>query len=137
MRVVSKIDAEGLLLEDVLLEDGAALPPGHIEERTPPGFHRPKWTGSAWTEGMTGAEILANAKSAKRDELARAFVGANTALYPEVEDAFSIWLAVPEYAADPNATRPTQIRANIAQLRDRLAAVEAATTVAGVEAVAW
>ena len=38
MRVVSRVDgaAEGLYVEDVLLEDGAPLPQGCVESR-PPG----------------------------------------------------------------------------------------------------
>ena len=137
MRTVSRIDAGGYFAGDVLLTDGQDAPQDTVATRPQEGFYRPRWTGTTWTEGMAVSGLLVAAKAAKRAELAGAFVGANTALYPEVEDVFSIWLAVPEYAADPNATRPTAIRANITRLRDRLAAVEAATTVAGVEAVAW
>jgi hypothetical protein len=74
-------------------------------------------------------------KARKRAELSRAFVEANTALYPEVESGFAIWLAVPEYAASPNGERPQSVRANISRLRKRLAAVEAASTVAEVEVI--
>ncbi len=99
--------------------------------------------GSVWDAAtakprlVNDAEKLAAAKEAKRAELARAFVAANTALYPETAPEYAIWLAVPEYAATPNAERPQAIRANIARLRDRLATVNAATTLEAVGAVAW
>lgn len=99
--------------------------------------------GSVWDAAtakprpVNDPEKLGAAKEAKRGELARAFVSANTALYPETAPEYAIWLAVPEYAATPNAQRPQAIRANIARLRVGLAAVEAATTVAAVVAVVW
>lgn len=137
MRTVARINADGLFVEDVLLGDGQEMPPSCIGSRPPEGFHAPKWTGSAWTEGKSQAERLVEAKEAKRAELARAFVAANTALYPEAAPEYAIWLAVPEYAATPNAQRPQAIRANIARLRERLAAVNAATTVEAVAAILW
>lgn len=132
--IFSRVDRDGRFIEDVVAE---ALPGGCIESRPPEGFQAPKWTGSAWTEGRAASEVLSDAKAAKRAELSRAFVEANTALYPETEAAFSIWLAVPEYAASPNGARPQAIRANIARLREKLAAVGAATTVERVRAVSW
>lgn len=86
---------------------------------------------------VNDADRLATAKEAKRAEIARAFVAANTALYPETAPEYAIWLAVPEYAATPNGQRPQAVRANIARLRERLAAVETANTLAAVSAVAW
>lgn len=85
----------------------------------------------------TAGEQLDKAREAKRAELSRAFVVANTTLYPETEPEYAIWLAVPEYAATPNGERPKAVRANITRLRERLAAVDAATSVAAVEAVRW
>lgn len=99
--------------------------------------------GSVWDASsgkprlLNVAEILAAAKEAKRSELARAFVAANTTLYPEVESEYAIWLAVPEYVASPSGTRPTVVRNNILRFQDRLSKVSAATTVAEVEAVTW
>lgn len=99
--------------------------------------------GAVWDAGtgkprpVNDAERLAAAKEAKRSELARAFVSANTVLYPETAPEYAIWLAVPEYAATPNGQRPQAIRANIARFRERLAAVNAASTLEAVAAVAW
>lgn len=132
--IFSRVDRDGNFIEDVVAE---ALPEGCIESRPQEGFHAPKWTGSSWTEGRAASEVLSDAKAAKLAELSRAFVEANTALYPETEAAFSIWLAVPEYAATPNGQRPQAIRANIARLRERLTAVNTASTVEAVAAVAW
>lgn len=86
---------------------------------------------------VNDAEKLGAAKEAKRAELALTFVSANTALYPETAPEYAIWLAVPEYAATPNAQRPQAIRTNIARLTVRLAAVNTATTVEAVVAVVW
>lgn len=86
---------------------------------------------------VNDAEKLAAAKESKRAEIARAFVVANTTLYPETAPDYAIWLAVPEYAATPNGQRPQAIRANIARLRVGLTAVEAASTVAAVVTVTW
>jgi hypothetical protein len=41
MRAVARVDAQGLYLEDVLIEDGAQLPEGCVE-RPPDGFHHPR-----------------------------------------------------------------------------------------------
>jgi hypothetical protein len=137
VKVVSRVDAAGLYMEDVVLTDSAALPPDHVEDRPSPGFHRPKWSGSEWVEGMAASEILASAKAAKRSELASAFVEACTNLYPEVDPTYAIWLAVPEYVENPRGTRPQAIKANIARLQDRLGKVNAATTVAEVGVIVW
>jgi hypothetical protein len=71
MRAVAKIDAQGFFIEDVLLEDGAPLPVGCVEDRPPEGLYFPKWTGSAWVEGKPESEILADTKAQKIDEFAR------------------------------------------------------------------
>lgn len=47
------------------------------------------------------------------------------------------YVAVPEYAATPNGERPKAIRASIVRLRERLATVDAATTVEALGAVSW
>jgi hypothetical protein len=65
MRAVSKVDAQGYFVSDVLLEDGEATPQGCIESRPPEGFYSPKWTGSEWVEGKPQAEILDDAKEQK------------------------------------------------------------------------
>ena len=66
MRVVARVDAAGRFVEDVLLEDGEALPEGCVETRPQDGFHVPRWTGSAWAEGKPDAEILASQRAGKR-----------------------------------------------------------------------
>ena len=139
MRIVSRIDARGFFVEDVILGDDGPPPAGCVEERPLAGFDRPRWNGSGWEEGepKTEARIVEETRDAKRAELARAFVGAQSALYPEVDPAHAVWLAVPEYAASPNGQRPQAIRANVARLRGKLAAVEAAATIEAVGAVSW
>lgn len=137
MRTAAKIDAAGFFVEDVLLEDNEPGPAGVVESRPAEGFHRPKWDGSGWVEGKSVSELLVDAKIAKRSEIARAFVAANTALYSEVQEEFSVWLALPEYAADPGAERPTQILANISQFQQKLVEVDAAMTIEEVEAISW
>lgn len=120
----------------------ASVPPGttasageKLVDDIPPGAVWDSATGKL--RPVNDADRLATAKEAKRAELAQAFVAANTALYPETAPEYAIWLAVPEYAAAPNSQRPQAVRANIARLRDRLAAVGTASTVAAVAALTW
>jgi hypothetical protein len=70
MRVVAKIDDQGLYVEDVLLEDNQPLPAGTVAQRPPEGFHAPKWNGSEWLEGKSEEEIVASLKDAKINEFA-------------------------------------------------------------------
>lgn len=137
MRVVARIGAQGYFSADVLVGDDEQAPPDTVETRPAAGFHRPRWDGTAWIEGMASADLLAAAKARKRSEIAQAFVEACTVLYPEIQDVFAIWLAVPEYAASPNGERPRAIRANIARLQDRLGAVAATATVEEVRGIVW
>jgi len=57
MKLVRKIDTNGLFVEDVILDDDTTLPPNLINTPVPGGFYRPKWTGKEWIEGMSQEEI--------------------------------------------------------------------------------
>jgi hypothetical protein len=70
MRAVSKVDAQGNFLEDVLVEEDAPIPAGCVSARPPEGFYSPKWTGSTWVEGKPEAEILEAARVTKIDSFA-------------------------------------------------------------------
>ncbi len=128
MRVVSRLDANGLFAEDVLLEDGQDLPAGCVEERPPEGFHAPRWDGSGWIEAKPEAEILAALKASKRAELEAVFVSGCEA------DFSSPWSALGALPTDP---RLPALKARAVAYREKLAAVEAATTEAEVEGVEW
>jgi len=57
MRKVLKIDSNGFYIEDIILQDGKAIPSDCIEITCPDGFYKPKWNGTAWVEGLAQAEI--------------------------------------------------------------------------------
>jgi hypothetical protein len=140
MRVVSKIDAGGLYTEDVLLEDGQALPSSCVEERPSEGFHRPKWDGSSWIEGKPTAEILEAAKASKRSQLKSAFRDhyepTFEAGFLEVDyilDRLRRNLAVPQAERD----KLTAVASGIDKLRGLFAQVNAAPQVAEVEGISW
>lgn len=57
MRKVIKVDANGLFAEDVILPDNEPTPEGCIDIECPAGFYKPKWTGTAWVEGLTQDQI--------------------------------------------------------------------------------
>jgi hypothetical protein len=59
LRKVLKINQDGIYIEDIILPDGAATPPGCIETPCPEGFFLPKWDGVSWVEGMTQEDITA------------------------------------------------------------------------------
>ena len=131
MRIVARVDESGLFVEDVLVEDNAALPAGCVEARPPAGFHLPRWTGSTWTEGKPAAEILAAERAGKRAEMEAAFAAECGAEFP------SPWVAVAALAADPRDARITALRARATKLRDKLAAVDSAATLEAVRAISW
>lgn len=135
MRVVARIDAQGTFVEDVLLEDGAALPEGTVDTRPPEGFHRPRWDGSKWVEGKPSAEILESLKVAKRSEMEQAFA-------TETAQSFgggSGWpgVMVGVLATNPQDTRISALRTRTQKLSQKLSDVSNATTTAGALAVAW
>lgn len=135
MRVASKIDAQGFFGGDVLLEDAQKLPAGCVESRPPEGYHRPRWTGSAWTEGKAGAEVLAVAKDSKKRQLEQAFADETAASF----GGGAAWagVMVGALATDARDARITALKARVVKLRDKLAAVEGATTIAEVETITW
>ena len=57
MNKVARVDLTGLFLEDVLLNEGQEVPANCISVEVPEGFYLPKWSGTAWVEGRTQAEI--------------------------------------------------------------------------------
>jgi hypothetical protein len=54
MKIGHTIDSNGFLTGDIL-EDSEIAP--QVTVICPDGFHKPKWNGSAWVEGLTQAEI--------------------------------------------------------------------------------
>lgn len=52
-----KIDANGLYVEDVLIEESYEQDSNIITVHCPDGFYLPKWNGTTWEEGMTQNEI--------------------------------------------------------------------------------
>ena len=57
MKYVRIIDENGLFLEDGFVEE---LTQFTIETPCNVGFHRPKWDGLQWGEGLTDEEIIKN-----------------------------------------------------------------------------
>lgn len=55
--IIAKIDEQGLFIEDILIKDNEETPTDCIEIPCPEGFHRPKWDGIGWVEGLTQEEI--------------------------------------------------------------------------------
>jgi hypothetical protein len=85
---VNRIDANGMFIEPMVLEDGQILTEtitdadGNVTIQpradiisvpVPEGFHHPKWDGSQWVEGKTDAELLEIAKAVKNAELESAY----------------------------------------------------------------
>ncbi len=57
MYKVIRIDANGLFVEDVLLEEGQDVPVDCIVIDVPEGLYLPKWDGTSWIEGKAQSEI--------------------------------------------------------------------------------
>ena len=131
MRVVSEVGPNGAYRTDVLVGDGAPLPPGCVESRPPSGLHSPRWDGSRWAEGKPAPEMLATAKHDKRAEIGVAFARECEADFP------SPWVAVGVLAANPIDPRVAALKSRVGKLQSKLAAVDGAATVAEVGAVAW
>jgi hypothetical protein len=53
MKKVLRIDANGLFVEDVILQDNEDVPTDCIETPCPDGFYHPRWDGAQWVEGGT------------------------------------------------------------------------------------
>jgi hypothetical protein len=69
---VSRIDKDGFYVEPVLLDDNLELfivKDDLVGVQCPDGFHRPKWDGTEWVEGLSTDEILVPLKKAVKDSL--------------------------------------------------------------------
>lgn len=60
MLQVFRIDGDGMYVEDVILRDGAEIPPDCVAIQ-PVGYHRPRWTGLAWSEGFADVNVVIRA----------------------------------------------------------------------------
>jgi hypothetical protein len=139
-RVVSKIDEGGFYVEDVLLEDGQALPESCVEERPQEGFHAPRWAGSQWTEGKPSAEIFEEAKAQKEAELRDAATG----WYETNIRSFEGSIVVAKYGRSGLTALNAEERvvfdgmnASYTRLKGLIVQVRGATTVAEVEDIRW
>ena len=56
MREAYKVDEQGFYIEPVLVQ-GNEVARGLIDVRIPEGFHKPKFNGTSWIEGITQAEL--------------------------------------------------------------------------------
>ncbi len=115
-----------------LIREAAEAQPGEVvvEQQPPPGS---VWeAASKRLRPRTDAENLAVAKEAKRAELHAAF-----ARECEADFGATPWVAIAVLASSPTDARVTSLKTRATKLRDRLAAVDGATTVAGVEGVRW
>jgi hypothetical protein len=140
MRIVSKVDAQGTFVEDVLLEDGEALPAECVATRPPEGFYSPLWTGSEWTEGKPAAEILTEARASKEAELR----GAADGWYQENVRSFEGAIVTAKYGRSGLTALNTEERAvfdamnaNYQKLKNLIVQVRAAATLEEVEDISW
>jgi hypothetical protein len=141
MRVVAKIDAQGMYLEDLLLEDDQPLPAGTVATRPPEGFHTPKWDGSAWVEGKPEEEILEAKKPQKIAEIHAAAISELTPLFTSEhgKDELIFLLAahvksIAGAQADPRLAEVERVGSKALAKRDE---VEAASTQAELESIEW
>jgi hypothetical protein len=144
MRIVSKIDASGMFVADVILKDDAALPAGCIESRPPAGFHSPRWVVSEWVEGKPEAEIVEDLKTQKIDEFAGRAIDDLSPLFTDGKGRDETMLLLAGHVlqiaealnvqADP---RLEQVVSTGAKAMQKKAEVEQAATVAELEAIGW
>lgn len=138
MRVVSRVDADGTFLGDVLLREGEPAPPDTVEGRPGEGFHRPRWDGSKWVEGKPSAEILTDLKAAKKRELEAAYARETAQSFGGGPDWVAILIAV--LATDIRDARVAELKTRLTKLQQKQTDADNATTVAGdagVEAITW
>ena len=145
-RVVAKVNAEGLYVEDVLVRDGAPTPPGCIEQRPPEGLHRPRWTGSAggWTEGMAQGEIAEALKPQKLEEMHAAALEELSPLFTEDRGKDELIFVLAAHVrqicgalgvpVDPRLAAVETVGEKALQKRDE---VEAATSPEELESIVW
>ena len=144
MRIVSRINADGLFVEDVLLQEGEPLPAGTIENRPPEGFRKPRWNGATWVEAEPAAETLEKKKQEKIAEFGER----------ALEDLLPVWTphrgveetlhAVIEYLIPMLEAQAIAVDQRLYTNRDigrkaldKKKRVEAATTPEEVEAIVW
>lgn len=144
MRVVSKIDAQNFFVEDVILQDDAPLPEGCIESRPPEGFHRPRWDSAslAWVEGLPASVLLDRAKEEKKAEFDQRMHLEIAALYPETQAVENSEAAVSremviDLMSDPRPARATGVKQNRDRRNRGHEAIDAQTTLQGVQGVTW
>jgi hypothetical protein len=140
MRIVSKVDAQGTFVEDVLLTDGEATPQDCVTQRPPEGFYSPKWTGTAWVEGKPAAEILTEARASKEAELR----GAADGWYQENVRSFEGAIVTAKYGRSGLTALNAEERAvfdamnaNYTKLKNLIVQARAAATLGEVEAISW
>jgi len=68
MKLLHKIDANGFFIEDVILQDNEQATPDLISIQ-PVGFHKPKWSGGKWVEGLTAPELTAVKNTQRKAEI--------------------------------------------------------------------
>jgi hypothetical protein len=147
-RAVARVDVQGLYVEDVLLEDGAALPEGCIEERPPEGFHAPKWSGGsgAWEEGKPSSEIVEAVKPQKIAEMHTAAIDELAPLFTRGpghgKDELIFLLAahvkrIAGASGAPADPRLSEVERVGSKALAKKAQIEAATTPEELEAVTW
>jgi hypothetical protein len=141
MRAVTKIDAQGLYLEDVLLEDGEALPEGCIESRPPEGFHRPRWDGSGWVEGKPESEIVEARKPEKIAQMHAAAIDELSPLFTDEhgkdELIFLLAAHIKSIAGAQADPRLAEVERVGSKALAKKAQIEAATSAEELEAIEW
>jgi hypothetical protein len=73
MKIAYKLDSNGFYLEDVILSDNEGIPSDCTNIKTPDGLYKARFVNGAWVEGMAQADILADAKAAKKAQLSASF----------------------------------------------------------------
>jgi hypothetical protein len=144
MRMVSKVDDAGMFIEDVLLEDGEALPAGCVSARPSEGFYAPRWAGSAWAEGKPASEIVEDLKAQKISEFADRAITDLSPLFTDGRGRDETMLLLAGHVlqiADalnvPVDPRLEQVVSKGEQALSKKAEVEWAATAAELEAVEW
>ena len=71
MKLAHKIDANGYMIEPVLVADSFVNTSDTIVNICPDGFYKPQWNGTQWVDAqpLTDAQILQQAQNAKIAEL--------------------------------------------------------------------
>jgi hypothetical protein len=139
LKLGNRIDTNGLYVEPVMIEQETneagdvvdVVPADVIIDPVPEGFFTPKWDGVKWIDAKPQTEILAFRKS---DKIAWIKLKARD----EIEKVAPIWkqlnLVRGGKAADPIFVTVDGIRTKSDDLE---ALVNAAATVADIDAIVW